>query len=43
MLDLVGLQEVRWKGSGTKPTGEFTILYGKENEIHELGTCFFCV
>jgi exonuclease III len=36
-LDLVGVQEVRWEGSGTKKTREYTFLYGKGNENHELG------
>jgi exonuclease III len=40
-LDLVGVQEVR-EGSGTEPAGEYTFIYGKGNENHELGTCFFC-
>jgi exonuclease III len=31
-LDLVGVQEVRWDGGGTEPAGEYTFLYGKENE-----------
>jgi hypothetical protein len=25
-LDLVGVQEVRWEGSGTEPEGEFTFF-----------------
>jgi hypothetical protein len=29
MLDLVGVQEVRWEGGGTEPAGEYTFLYGK--------------
>jgi hypothetical protein len=26
-LDLVGVQEVRWKGGGTEPAGEYTFFY----------------
>jgi hypothetical protein len=42
-LDLVGVQEIRWVGSGTKPSGEYTSFYGKGNENYELGTGSLCV
>jgi hypothetical protein len=35
-LHLVGVQKVSWEGGGTEPAGEYTFLYGKENENHEL-------
>jgi exonuclease III len=40
-LDLVGVQEVRWRGGGTEPAGEYRFYYGKGNDNHELGTGFF--
>jgi hypothetical protein len=40
-LDLVGVLEIRWEGSGTKPAGQYTFFYGKANENHKLGTGFF--
>jgi hypothetical protein len=41
MLDLVGVQEVRWELSATERAGEYTFLYGNGNENHELGTGIF--
>jgi hypothetical protein len=35
-LDLVGVQEVRWNKGSTEPAGEYTFLYGKGNENHEV-------
>jgi exonuclease III len=40
-LDFVGMQEARWEGGGTEPSGEYTFFYGKGNENNELGTGFF--
>jgi hypothetical protein len=40
-LDLVGVQEVRWGGSGTEAAGKYTFFYGKGIENCELGTGFF--
>jgi hypothetical protein len=40
VLDLVGVQEVRWDGSGTEPAGKYKCFYGKRNENHELFTGF---
>jgi hypothetical protein len=39
----VGVQEVRWEGSGTEPAGEYRFFYGKGNENHELGTVYLCI
>jgi hypothetical protein len=36
-FDVVGVKEVRLEGSGTELAGEYTFIYGKGNENHELG------
>jgi hypothetical protein len=41
MADLTGIQDVRLRGGGTEPAAEHTVLYGKENDSHELGTVLF--
>jgi hypothetical protein len=41
-LDLGGVQGLIWDGGGTERAGEYTFVYGKESENHELGTGFFC-
>jgi hypothetical protein len=33
-LDLVGVQKVRWEGSGTEPAGKYIFFNGKRNENH---------
>jgi hypothetical protein len=43
MLDLVGVQEVRWECGGTESAGEYTFFYGEGNENHELGIGFLCM
>jgi hypothetical protein len=37
-LHLLGRHEVRLPREGTAPEGEYTFVYGKGNENHELGT-----
>ena len=38
-MDLAGVQEVMWEGSGTLESGNFTLFYGESNQ---LGTELFC-
>ena len=41
ILDLVGVQEVRWDREGTVRAGDYNFYYGKRNENLQLGTRFF--
>jgi hypothetical protein len=36
----VGVEEIRWNRCGAESAGEYTFLYGKGKENHELGTGF---
>jgi hypothetical protein len=37
----VAIQEVTWDRGGTESAGGYTLLHGKGNENHELGTSLF--
>jgi hypothetical protein len=41
-LVTVSKEQVTWNG-GTELAGEYTYLYGKGNENHELGTGSLCI
>ena len=36
-MNLVGVQEIRWGGSGTLESGNYTLFYGEDNVNHQLG------
>ena len=40
-MDLVRVQELRWKGSGTLESGNYTLFYREGNANNQLGTGFF--
>jgi hypothetical protein len=37
----VGVQDIRWENRRVLRAGDYNCSYGKENEIHQLGTEFF--
>ena len=41
-MNLVGVQEVRWEGSGTLESGNYTLFYEEGNANYQQGTGFFC-
>jgi hypothetical protein len=40
-LDSVGVEEVRWKNSGTEWAEDYTFFCGEGNGDHQFGTGFF--
>jgi hypothetical protein len=42
-LDLAGVQEVRWDGDGTEPSGQYTFFYKKGNQNHANGGDEECI
>jgi len=40
-MDHVGVQEVRWEGSGSLETGNYTLFLGEGNAYHQLENEFF--
>ena len=39
-MDLVGVQEVRWEGSGTLESGNYTLFYANLSSFPESAGCF---
>jgi hypothetical protein len=43
MLDLVGVQEVRWDKGDTERAEDYTVFYGEETEDNQLGTGYLFI
>jgi hypothetical protein len=41
MIDLVGVEEVRWEKGGTERSENYTFFYGEGTENRHIGTGFF--
>ena len=41
--NLVGVQEVRWEGTGTLESGNYTLFYGEGNANHQMGPAFLFI
>jgi hypothetical protein len=40
MVDLVGIQQIRWDKGGVEPAGDYAFFYGRGSADHRIGTDF---